>query len=300
MGPAPGLSWDGETLGWEGRRAAAQSVSGFMERYSPWTGRAWLEVQGPGWRIPVGEGYGELRASLRQWLPDRPMRSQWSEGRFPSAALGLPPGLTLALGAALVGVGGGVVAWTLGVAGGLVVVLAGTWLLARLRDGAVLTSSGLRLGPPWSAGVPWFEVQRLSYRVVGRRARVWARTRRGGAGVATLPAVLLPALRARARRLGEVELTADQEGLDATYERWRQPAAGMPWGLLLGTAVACPLTPEPWSTLTGGLLAVAATALLGAAVEARATGWHFGGVFWVTCAYAVVLVAVALGLSGWL
>jgi len=42
-------------------------------------------------------------------------------------------------------------------------------------------------------------------------------------------------------------------------------------------------------------LIVAATAMLSAAIEARATGWGFGGVFWFTGVYGVVLAAVAVG-----
>ena len=73
-----------------------------------------------------------------------------------------------------------------------------------------------------------------------------------------------------------------------------------PWGVLVATGVAVAMSPTPWTTCVAGLMTMAAMALLGAAVEARATGWGAGGVLWMTLAYGLVLVAVGLGLGGWM
>ena len=56
-----------------------------------------------------------------------------------------------------------------------------------------------------------------------------------------------------------------------------------------------PLAPDPFHVLfVGGLVCVALGAL-GAAVEARGTGWGAGAVAWSMVVYAVVLAALALG-----
>jgi hypothetical protein len=44
----------------------------------------------------------------------------------------------------------------------------------------------------------------------------------------------------------------------------------------------------------GGLLVALALGLLGASVEARATGWGAGGVAWLTVLYALVLALLTL------
>jgi len=43
-----------------------------------------------------------------------------------------------------------------------------------------------------------------------------------------------------------------------------------------------------------GLAVVAATTVLGSAAEARATGWGFGGVLWLTVLYAGFLALIGL------
>lgn len=290
---------DGGVLRWDGRSVDVRDVRGFAERYDRWTGRAWLIVRGPGWRVPIGDGYAEARAALRAALPGVPFTSDWARGRFPSAPGGLPPDLAFVGGATVAGLLAAGVAARMDAAAGVAVALAALWPLARLRDAVVITRDGLRAGPPWAASAPWHEVESVRAELRGRQARISVRSRSGG-GFATVPAVLLPALRARLWRLGGVRLVVGPAGLDEVYDRWRAPATGIPWGILVGTAAIAWAVPAPWTALTAGLLAMAGTALLGAAVEARATGWGSGAVLWSTGAYGVVLAALALGLGGWL
>ena len=293
------LSWDGSTLHLDGVSAHRDDIRGFAEHYSVWTGAAWLEVAGPGWRIAMGDGYAADRALVREHLADRPFTSDWAAGRFPAAPFGLPAGAALGAGLGLVLAAGMAGAWVAGPAAGVVLVLAAAWPLGRLRDALVLGERGVRLGPPWAPRVPWKEVDAVRFRRGRRSSRIWIRTRRGGA-VATVPTVLLPAVRARLWRLAGLRLEEGTEGLDERYDRWRGPASGIPWGVLAGTAAVAWVTPVPWTALTAGLLVMAATTLLGAAVEARATGWGAGTVLWSTLAYAVVLAAISLGAAGWM
>jgi hypothetical protein len=46
--------------------------------------------------------------------------------------------------------------------------------------------------------------------------------------------------------------------------------------------------------LAVGLAVAAATAVLGAAAEARATGWGFGAVAWLTALYGLFLAILGL------
>jgi hypothetical protein len=289
---------DGERLRWGGREVPGSAVQGFHERYDALTGRAWLEVVGAGWRIPISSGYGPVRARLREAFPDRPFVADWMDGRFPAAPLGLPQDLVTAL-AGLVAVAAVVAAALLtGPWGALAVAVASAWPLVRLRDGVVVRKEGVRVGPPWAAITPWHEVVSVDVEVAGRRGKVGLVTASGGA-VVGIPAVLAPALRARLRRLGALEPGDRADGLDAKYARWRAPATGIPWGILAGTPIAAAFSPDPWVALTAGLLAMAATAVLGSAVEARATGWGAGAVLWATLTYAIVLAAIGLGVGGW-
>ena len=293
------ITWDGTTLRAGHLVAEGALVRGFQERFGRFTGRAWLDVVGTGWRLPIGSGYGALRRQLRQAFPSVPFESDWTDGHFPGLPGGIPPDLAFlmgSVGALMIVVPGVFVAGPM--AGGALL-LAVSWPLSRLRDAIVVRPNGVRIGPPWAPLATWYEVSALRCAVRGRSSRVWVVAGNASAAV-TVPTVLIPALRARVWRLGGLELKEGVEDLDQRYEQWRGPAAGIPWGVLVGTVLVAGWLPEPWTALVAGLLTVAATTMLGAAVEARATGWGTGAVLWLTGVYAVVLAAVAVGAAGWL
>lgn len=269
---------------------------GFHERFDGLTGRAWLEIVGPGWIVPMDASYGAVRKAIRVAFPKLPFTSDWSDGRFPRAPLGLPPDLVFSAAVALtVGIA---MAFTvaLGPLAGIAAAVSLGWPVSRLRDGVAIRKEGLRLGPPWASEVPWHEVEAVHLLQRRRYLEVYAQTKAGGASVA-IPAVLAPAVRARLWRLGGIAPTS-VDPIDARYQIWRAPAAGLPWGILAAALVAPWFTSSPWTTLAAGLLAASATALLGAAVEARATNWGTGAVLYGTGVYAVVLAALALQLGG--
>jgi len=269
-------------------------VEGFTEHFSTWTGRAWVTIEGPGWRVPIGEGYGAVRANLRHWFPDRPYRSEWADGRFPPGRYGLPSDLVLVLtGALVLGLSMGLSAGVAPMAG-VGFMVASVWPMARLRDAVTVQEQGISVGPSWARRIPWHEVVSITHLEGGFGARVWVDTERG-VGIAALPRVLLPAFRARILRLGGVELRDDLDAVSLRYATWQAPAAAAPWGVLLGTVVCAGLADRPWPILTAGLLVMAALAMLSAAIEARSTGWGAGGVFWFTGVYAVVLVSLVVG-----
>ena len=271
------------------------TAHGFVERYDAWTGRAWVDVLGPEPRqIPIDGRYGSVRAALRERFPDRPFTSEWATGRFPASPLGLPLNPVL-LAAWATAVSGCIVAGALGgpvAAGAMGVAFA--WPLLRLLDGIVVSRRGIRAGPPWAGCVAWHDVDRVTVRRGGRGVQVWVWSA-NGATSGTVPRALVPALRARVRRLGGVSMTDEPGGLDLSYAAWQPALNGAPWGLLLGTSVAALATPWPFELLIAGWLATAGVALLAAAVQARATGWGTGSVMWLTMLYAVVLVALSLG-----
>ncbi len=291
------LRVDGDELVWGDRRVPTDRVRRFAERVSPWSGAAWLEVEGPGWRVPIDADYGVSRAALRRALHAVPFDADWQDGRFPARPLGLPEGVAMGVGllAALAAVIA--VAILAGPAGAVAVGVIGAWPVVRLRDRVVVRDEGLVAGPPWAPSLPWHEVEGAQAALGRWGTRVWVSSSRG-VFAATLPTAIVPALRARLWRLGGVKLEdARLEGLDATYAVWRVPAAGIPWGLLVGTVCVAPWTGRPWVALLAGLTAMTGTALLGAAVEARGTGWGAGAVLWATLTYAVVLAALTLGWS---
>jgi hypothetical protein len=269
----------------------------FWERYSDWTGRAWLDIEGEGGRRltrqVIGPGYGELRKTLTQRFPGRPWQADWADGHFPAAPFGAPLGLVMLLAlaawmAVLVGAG----LWG-GGGPALVVAAVGVWPLARWLDGVSVLSDGIRVGPPWALVVPWHEVQRVGVHRVGREVRVWM-VHRLGAASGSVPAPLLPALRAQLRRRGGLVLERSSGGLDVRYALWRPAAAGLPWGVVAGTVAGAPLSADPWQTLLAGGLVAAGLTLLGAAVEARATGWGMGAVGWLTLLHAMLLGLLAM------
>lgn len=279
---------------------AEEQVHALIERYDPWTGRAWLEVRGTApRRIPIGPGYAARRAALRRAWPDRPVDADWSDGRFWASPLGWPPYPVVVGGwlvAALAVAGGAAVA---GGTGAAAVAVAAAWPLVRLLDAVHVGRRGVRVGPPWALVVPWHDVQDVGLHRIGRSVHVWVRTRTGAAS-GTVPPVLVPAVKARIRRLGGLAPTAGDGGLDVRYARWRAAANGLPWGVLAASVAAAFVVADPWPVLGAGLLVVAGLALLGAAVEARAGGWGTGAVLWLALLYAVVLAALSIGSSGWL
>lgn len=300
---AAGLNLADGRLRVGGIDVAIDDVEGFHERWSTWTGTGWTEVvvvvdperrrTRVSGRIPWGEGYAELRRGLRAAFPKRPFDADWSDGAIPAAPLGLPAdAATVGFGAALV-LAAGAASFGFGPVVGATVALVGLWPVIRLRDRVEVRREGLRVGPPWAAVVPWARVEALRYRRVGRVAEVWSRTR-DGSGRGTVPIALLPALRGRLERVGGIVLSEAVIDLDDRYARWRGPAAGIPWGVLAGTLVVAAGSAAPWAVLLAGGLAAFALGLLGAAVEARSTGWHFGSVAFVTACYAVVLVTFSL------
>lgn len=297
---SPRLEIEGEHLRAGEQRVPLASVTGLEERYGRWTGRAWLRLAGTSLRIPMERGYGAIRSELRDALGDRPFSSDWSDGRFPGAPGGLPPDLVLGLGLVVLGSFGLTVGLQLGAWLGLAVVLLGVWPIGRLRDAWVVRPEGLRGGPPWSALVPWYDIEQICVRVGKRRSLIWTRGR-GPAQAASLPTVLLPALRARVRRLGGMELIEiTDQSLDDRYARWHAPAVGFPWGVGAGSLAVAWFTPTPWTSLVAGAAAMIATGLLGAVVVFRAGGWGTGGVIAGTLFYGFLLLGSGFLLGGWL
>ncbi len=288
------------TVHWGVREAPVRSVTGFAERYGTWTGRAWLEVLGPRWRVPIDRGYSEVRCTLRAELPDRPWVSDWSEGRFPAAPWGLPSDPLTVLAVTVVAISAIGVAAVAGPWGAGAVVLGASWPLVRLRDGVRVHRLGVRVGPVWAGRVGWHDIERVH--LVSGRGRgvvVVVHSRFGMAG-ATVPAILVPALRARMRRLGGLDLLQGPgDRLDTRYARLRALAVGAPWGVGLTTCAGVWFTPRPWDALAVGLGVTAAVALLGAAIQARATGWGAGAVLWLTVLYGALLGFASAAASGW-
>jgi hypothetical protein len=270
---------------------------GFHERYSAWTGRAWLEIvveDGDATRvartIPIDADYGPLRSALRKHYPHAPFDAAWSPGRFPASPLGLPVDATVLLLAIVVAA----------LVGGLASRHPAGWLalgllypIVRLRDGVQVTSEGVRAGPAWAPVVPWHEI--ASVRIVRswRSHRVFVVGQRG-ASSGTVPAVLLPALRARLRRQGGLRLEEPGHPVDLVYAVWQTVSPGIAWGALAGTLVIAPFTADPWRVVLAGGLAAAALGLLAATVEARATGWGTGAIAFASAVYGVVLAALAV------
>lgn len=270
---------------------------GFHERYSTWTGRAWLEIvveDGASTRVartvPIDATYAALRRELRERYPHAPYDASWASGGFPASPLGLPVDtLVVVLAVALAGVVGWVTAshqvgW---------LALGFAYPILRLRDGLQVTSQGLRAGPAWAPLVPWHDVQLV------RIARSWRTNRvyvvgRHGASSGTVPTALLPALRARLRRQGGVRMEETGGPMDLSYGVWRAVAPAVAWGTLAGTLLFAPFTADPWRTVLAGGLAATALGLLSATVEARASGWGSGAIAFASAVYGVVLTALAI------
>jgi hypothetical protein len=272
----------------------------FRETYDPWTGRAWLDIVGPKpERQRIGPGYGAVRRELRARFPDRPFDADWDDGRYWPAPYGWPigPALTAALALAVAAIAGAALLGGPWAAFGVAALVG--WPTLRLLDGVEVRADGIRVGPPWAAKVAWYHVEQVG--IVG--STVWVRTKYGG-GSGTVPPVLVPAVRARIRRLSGLDLVVrptssvrgdGDGGLDARYASWRAAATGIPWGVGLGAAVAAWLTPDPWAVLDAAGAVVVGLALLGGAVHARGTGWGVGAVLLLTALYAGI--ALLLGFA---
>ncbi len=296
---SPDVDLDGGTVRVGDRRAPRAAVRRLHETYGRWTGRAALRLVGTGLRVPVGPGYGSHRATLLRSFRDVPFASDWMDGRFPGAPGGLPPDLAFALGVGVAAVAAGALGVIVDARIGLAAALIAAWPLGRLRDGWVVRAEGLRGGPPWAPLVPWYDLTSIHVHVGRRRAWIFTRGPRGG-HAAPLPLVLLPAFRARVRRLGGLDLIPTVPGLEDRYLRWREPAIGIPWGIGAGTAIIAGFTPTPWTALLAGASATVATGLLGAMVTLRAGGWGAGGVLAATLLYGLLLLLAGLLAGGWI
>jgi len=245
MAPVPELiKVDGTDLRWGDRRAPLSAVTALHERYDPWAGRGSLDLHGLGWSVPMGLGYGEMRASLRQALPDVPMSSDWMDGRFPSVAFGVRSNVVLLLSILAAAAVAGFIAVSLGWPAGLAAAGLAMWPLGRLRDAWVVRAEGLRGGPPWATLEPWDAVTEVVVRRGAQVSEVWTRGP-GGGHRAALPTALIPAFRARIRRLGGLELREAASNLDDVYARWSRPAVGIPWGIGVGSLLGAGATPDP-------------------------------------------------------
>jgi len=277
------------------REAASSEVLGFHERFDPWRGRVVLDVDGPGWSIPVDEDYGALRSRLRTRFPDRPFTADWSlQGLFPGLVAGRAPAPMWAFSVAVALGLSWLTALVLGpwVAG--VLALGMWWPLGRARASATVDAVGLRLGPSWAPRVPWHEVEAVGAEAVGSGAvRVVARSADGIQEV-VLPAILLAPLRARLMRLGGLAVGAVPARLDGMYLRWLAVARGAPWGLLAAGLLAATWFDAPFVVLTITVVLSTAAALVGAAVQARVAGWRNGGIVWMTAAWGVLLLGALL------
>ena len=290
---------EGDVLHWSDRSTPLESVTSLVERFEPWTGRAWLQVCGPDWQVPIDQHYGANRRNLRLWCSSLPFRSDWSDGDFPSAPGGLPPALaTLAVICGFTSSAAALAvtehSWSAGV-----LLAVGALVLARVRDRARVSRSGLRIGPAWAPMLLWSEIEAVEWQRHGRTVHVWARSPYGSAA-ATLPLVLLPALVARIARVGRVPVREAIPSSGARYERWLAPATGAPWGVLLGAALITPMAPTPWLPLFLGLTIAGGLAMLGAAIHARATGWGMGAVFWLMLLYSCLLFLTGAAWRGWM
>jgi hypothetical protein len=212
--------------------------------------------------VPMNAGYAEWRSGARAEDPDRIWVSDWDDGVFPSAdpiapliALGLAGALVAATFGPIVGVGAGA--------------LASGWLAVR-RTRVRCDEIGVSGGPGWRRRV---RPRGCGWENAGEgRVSVWVAGGMSG-GRGTVPAVLLPAVVARFRRLHGVEL---RQGPPAPRDR---AAMGAAWvadlmaTLSVGLVVAAFVLDQPgvpvgfgasvlfsllavWSGLAGAALGV--------------------------------------------
>jgi hypothetical protein len=209
--------------------------------------------------------------------------SSWRDGSFPGGwygsrrRRGAAVALVSLVGVACLGLWGVVPAITGGV-------LAG-WLAVRSAPRVRLTRRGMAAGPPWAPLVPWHEVVSVQVRRADGVARVAVRGHHSW-HEGEVPEILLPALRARLRRLGGLDLVPLDDEVERTYQRLRAPLWGGTWGLAIG-AVAGSLVLQGAPVIAAPLAAgLVVCALLALAVEARASGWGAGAVGALSLLYA--------------
>ena len=260
------LSLQDGTLQWGAQSAPVDQIQGFAERYGPWTGRAWLEVRGPGWRIPFDSAYARRRRDLRRWFPDRPFASDWMDGRFPSAPVLGPAGgrhsraRSSSLSASQQrsphsSAGSRACSWWRSPCGPL----------GRLRDRLHVSKGGLRAGPAWSTQVDWFDVKEV--RVHRGPRRSWGlRARRGGGGVGA------DGVAAGAARATEAARWAGAGRGGAGAGVTPICAGGLrSWacrgGVAAGALAVAFFTPTPWTWLAVGALTMMGATLLAAMGE---------------------------------
>jgi hypothetical protein len=141
---------------------------------------------------------------------------------------------------------------------------------------------------------PWTGIDEVLVQPGRTTSLVFTRGPDGGHR-ARIPNVLLPAFRARVRRLGGLVVQEGSPGLDDRYAVWRGPAIGIPWGVAAGAGVGSAFAADPWPVLAMSAWVVLGTGLLGAVVVARHGGWRFGAVVGAILLYGVVVAAVAAG-----
>ncbi len=293
------LEVEDDGLRWDDRTASRGEVLGFHERFDPWTATVRLEVDGPGWSVPVDATYPPVRRALRQAFPDRPFTADWSEqGVFPGLVLDRPP--ALAWGLLVAFVLGSVWAFAAGFGPsiGLLLAIVWWWPLGRARASVIVDPLGVRVGPVWAPRIPWHEVVEIGEEPVGTRGTrlvVWTGE---GTQEAVVPRALMPALSARMWRLGGVRVGGLPRRVELGYRRAAQGARGAPWGVLAVTLVLAAFATEPFPILVWGLLATGIAGFVGAAVEARVRGWAHGGIVWMTAAWSVVLLGILIALVG--
>ena len=273
------------------RPVAPEGVHGFEEHFEGSSGRLLLRVRGADIEHVAGPGYGALRRDLRRGFPDRPFVSAWSDGGFPAGRFGRRRWIVVVLGMISAGVVAAV-AWVAPWWGGALGLLLG-WGLVQLVPRVRVHRRGMAVGAPWSPVVPWHDVRDVCFEEVEGVARVAVGSTRGWAE-GEIPSVLLPALRGRVRRLGGVALQPMPEGIERGYQRWRAAGWGGAWGLGLGAGAAVLASPLPWGLVPHAAWLTVVGALLGLAVETRASGWGTGAALLLSGLYAVVLAWLTL------
>lgn len=276
-------------LAWGERRVPVAGVEGFHAAWDEVLGRGVLLCVGPGWRVPLDAEHGARWRALRAEFPARPFTTDWDHGLFPGAgAAGLRFGAALSVAA----VATAVVAHSAGVVAALGAAIGLGWALAGLRTTLQVSRRGVRAGPVWAGNIPWHRVRGVRVSCRGHAAHLRV-LHDDGVAAASVPLLLLPAVRARLRRIGGVRLEVADPDLEEWYLQLAPYSAAAPWALLVICACAAPFTSRPWDVAAAGTLAAGSLAFVDAAVSARRTGWGTGAILWMGCAWALLMAAAA-------